>query len=675
MQQCNAYEAYVGGVAVLATDEHDKSPMTPMDLPTSLIDGCSAPIVCVNLDGPKSVLYANEAFCTFLDYSKSAFYDIYRDGSHTLSELVYADDCSYVDHVLGTMESGVSELMQFRLRARDGSLRSISVMCELSSVPRHDRMAMLLQVDFHAIGYKGYAICDEYFGGLRQSIDWHAPYAVAEYTIGENGRFLFLNKHVLRSLGFTANMPEHTLGMHSSLFSMIPVGTVTRMTQRAFANATEDNRAVHANGYLYGIGSAGIELDGKIVKITGEVPGQAVYRFVGSAISDDEHSMRTEGLSKFVRASAEALAVFSFEKDLSFLRCLWTRVPSELGVFANISINLDDDGTRWNPISPLEARTNITRRFLDFRVGKAVPDLEEPIDFEWVVQDFSRRFNGNFLTLGDGSLYFILRDRNETPITDVEFGTFVSSATEPKEKDPDSKGTGHDGEQTEPQALGAETALSDVPQEAKLPEVNPDLVERFLATVPGMESLDPKVVADMLKTLAVTGSPPTPLATTRPGVLGLAFASSESDEDDPLGGKHVSIHTFGMFDVFVDGIPVSFKNESAKELLALIVNRRGGFVTSREATSTLWPEEPVSKTTMARYRKAAMRLGRTLEQYGVQAILEKDGGSRRINPSLVNCDLYSYLWDGHTDLFKGRYMSEYSWAEDYLAELLYNQGR
>ena len=618
----------------------------------SLVDGCSVPVACASLGGPRRVLYANEAFCALLGCSHGAFYDMHRGGSHTLNELVYADDRSYVNHVLDTMEPGASELMQFRLRTRDGDPRPISVMCGFSSVPHHDRVALLLQVGFHTISHKGYATYDEYLGGLRQSIDWHAPYAVAEYTIGEDGHFLFLNRYFLESLGFTGAMPERAPGMHSSLFSMIPVDTITRMTQRAFAHATEDGWAAHANGYLYGIGSAGVELDGRIVKITGEVSGQVVYRFMGSAVSEGERSLRTEGTSKFVRACAEALAVFSFERDLSFLRCLWTRAPSELGVFANISVNLDDDVTRWDPISPPGARTSIARRFLDFRVGKAVPDLEEPIDFEWVARGFSRKFNGNFLMLGDGSLYFVLRDRNETPITDVELGAFVSSATE---------------------LVGAETAPSEAAQEPRLPDVDPKRVEQFLATVPGMESLDPTVVADMLTTLATTGRSPVPLATARPGVVGSASASPGPGEEDPLGGKHVSIHTFGLFDVFVDGVPVSFKNESAKELLALIVNRRGGFVTSREATSTLWPEEPVNKTTMARYRKAAMRLNRTLEQYGVQAILEKDGGSRRINPALVDCDLYSYLWEGHTGLFKGRYMSEYSWAEDYLAELLYNQ--
>ena len=39
---------------------------------------------------------------------------------------------------------------------------------------------------------------------------------------------------------------------------------------------------------------------------------------------------------------------------------------------------------------------------------------------------------------------------------------------------------------------------------------------------------------------------------------------------------HIFIRTFGYFDVFVDGVPILFRSEKAKELLALLVDRRGG---------------------------------------------------------------------------------------------------
>ena len=60
---------------------------------------------------------------------------------------------------------------------------------------------------------------------------------------------------------------------------------------------------------------------------------------------------------------------------------------------------------------------------------------------------------------------------------------------------------------------------------------------------------------------------------------------------------------FGYFDVFIDGKAVAFRNKKSKELFALLVDRKGGFVTSDEAISFLWEDEPVNSVTLARYRK------------------------------------------------------------------------
>ena len=130
----------------------------------------------------------------------------------------------------------------------------------------------------------------------------------------------------------------------------------------------------------------------------------------------------------------------------------------------------------------------------------------------------------------------------------------------------------------------------------------------------------------------------------------------------------VSIRTFGYFDVFVNGVPIAFRNEKAKELLAILVDRRGGFVTSGEAISLLWEEEEANAVTLAPYRKVALRLKNTLEEHGVASIMESVDGKRRIIPQHVHCDLYEYL-TGNQQLFKGSYLQNYSWGESTLAEL------
>ena len=144
------------------------------------------------------------------------------------------------------------------------------------------------------------------------------------------------------------------------------------------------------------------------------------------------------------------------------------------------------------------------------------------------------------------------------------------------------------------------------------------------------------------------------------------------DAKEPeASGPRVRIRTFGYFDVFVGEKPIAFRNEKSKELFALLVDRRGGFVSSEEAISCLWEEEPDNSLTMARYRKVALRLKNILEEYGVADIVESVNGKRWLVPERVSCDLYDYLSgrEESSQLFKGTYLTNYSWGESTLAEL------
>ena len=135
--------------------------------------------------------------------------------------------------------------------------------------------------------------------------------------------------------------------------------------------------------------------------------------------------------------------------------------------------------------------------------------------------------------------------------------------------------------------------------------------------------------------------------------------------------KDIYIQTFGHFRVFVDGRPVAFNHAKSEELLALLVDNRGGYVSSAESVSFLWEGETANKVTLSRFRKVAMRLSEILEEYGIADIVEKSGRSRRIETDLVRCDLFDYLSgdEKSKNLFKGSYLREYSWGEITLAEL------
>lgn len=150
------------------------------------------------------------------------------------------------------------------------------------------------------------------------------------------------------------------------------------------------------------------------------------------------------------------------------------------------------------------------------------------------------------------------------------------------------------------------------------------------------------------------------------------IAEEASEQPQTLSGKKVYIRTFGYFDVFVDGAPIAFRSQKAKELFALLVDRRGGFVSSEEAIGFLWEDEPLSSVVFARYRKIALRLKNILEEYDISDIIEVSDGKRRLIVEKAGCDLYDYLSgkEEYATLFKGSYLMNYSWGEVTLGELM-----
>lgn len=157
----------------------------------------------------------------------------------------------------------------------------------------------------------------------------------------------------------------------------------------------------------------------------------------------------------------------------------------------------------------------------------------------------------------------------------------------------------------------------------------------------------------------------------------MLYSVEATEQDGNLNlpeNRTVSIRTFGYFDVFVGDKPIAFRNKKSKELFALLVDRKGGYVTSEEAISFLWEDEPANTVTLSRYRKVALRLKNTLEEYGISDVIESVDGKRRIVLEKVQCDLYNYLSgkEEYAQLFKGSYLTNYSWGETTLGELSNN---
>ena len=144
----------------------------------------------------------------------------------------------------------------------------------------------------------------------------------------------------------------------------------------------------------------------------------------------------------------------------------------------------------------------------------------------------------------------------------------------------------------------------------------------------------------------------------------------------PQEQKRVTVQTFGYLNILIDGEPVVFEHEKAKELLAVLIDRQGKFVSSGEIISCLWEDESVNENTQSRCRKAAYHLRRILAAHDLEDLMESTPkGYRRVRTEMIDCDLYHYLngEEAYVKRFRGAYMSDYSWAEQTLTMLVYGK--
>lgn len=135
--------------------------------------------------------------------------------------------------------------------------------------------------------------------------------------------------------------------------------------------------------------------------------------------------------------------------------------------------------------------------------------------------------------------------------------------------------------------------------------------------------------------------------------------------------QRVRVQTFGDFDLFVDGKPFPFPTAKCKELLAYLIDRKGARVTYSELSSVLWENLPYDRTAQNNLHGTLFKLMRALDDAGVAEIIRKGRKEIAVDTSKLSCDYYDALAGRNgRSVFLGEYMSNYSWAEVTLSELL-----
>lgn len=135
--------------------------------------------------------------------------------------------------------------------------------------------------------------------------------------------------------------------------------------------------------------------------------------------------------------------------------------------------------------------------------------------------------------------------------------------------------------------------------------------------------------------------------------------------------KKVRIKTFGDFEVFVSNKPLQFSYLKTKEILAYLVDCRGSMCTNGTLIGLLWGDDDPSSH-RSYLSNLLADLSNTLKDAGCEDILIKRRGQIGIDTTKIDCDYYRWL-DGDPRAraaFAGKYMFQYSWAEETLASLI-----
>lgn len=139
--------------------------------------------------------------------------------------------------------------------------------------------------------------------------------------------------------------------------------------------------------------------------------------------------------------------------------------------------------------------------------------------------------------------------------------------------------------------------------------------------------------------------------------------------------KDIIVRTFGYFDILLFDEPVLFRDEKAKELLAILVERRGGVLSSKAAFNLLFPKCEFDKRAEEKYSKIEKTLFEDLKKKNIDALVGVTDQGLFFRTKLCDCDLYKYL-DGDMKTafrFYGEYMVGYDWGNKMQVSLLQQQ--
>ena len=144
------------------------------------------------------------------------------------------------------------------------------------------------------------------------------------------------------------------------------------------------------------------------------------------------------------------------------------------------------------------------------------------------------------------------------------------------------------------------------------------------------------------------------------------------DREMAHAGRSLRIRCFGAFEVYHNGVPLDFSYSKSKELLAVLIDRNGAICSNDTLIGCLWPDEPADQLTKARLRKCLKDLKDTFARVGFPDVIQhQERIGIGLDISHIDCDYYHYLQGDPSPMhqFEGKYMTQYTFAEETRAEL------
>ena len=536
-----------------------------------------------------------------------------------------------------------------------------------------------------------------------QFLNETVPCGFLRYTCEKQPKITYLNPRMIELL----RIPEAGDGdidylemYKSNIFWMIPMEERRRFAK--YLNLVYSSDAPIAGDMtLLRCDGTRAHVFGWITKGTNE-HGEAEFQSVCMDVTEQYRARKAKENQRYLKALADVYdKIFEFNLDANTVKCLYCEEASYFKNLENIAMQAEDALEKWLIASVNTEQQDTVRRFFGDFCRKRTPGAEgKPPQITYMARSTDgsiKQYTGIFIKVDDSVSFYCCRELKENAAS----AALKEENNQLKEKMRDLVTRFSDGiaafeisaegmvkplyatenvcvffGYTEEEWLPLTERYTPIESFIAYSEAAYGSFEKLMRTGEAEFSYFDCQSGTERRIKAICSEKEPNVRASRYVMLYPIEGDSEPGKPGLPENRAVSIRTFGYFDVFVGDTPIAFRNKKAKELLALLVDRRGGFVTSEEAISFLWEDEPASTLTLSRYRKVALRLKNTLEEYGISDIMEAVDGKRRIVREKVDCDFYNYLSGKpeYAQLFKGSYLTNYSWGETTLGELMNSGG-